>query len=119
MSPISLDHLSIKLENLKLSFVRPQAFYETSSSANPTTPLITAKTVFILVDIIVVAIISLLILLGYLLYRRQLKRKEKFTRACETTEPKMAAESNRTALMDNHSACASTTSTKEESTHTI
>ncbi|EFP86718.1 hypothetical protein PGTUg99_004100 [Puccinia graminis f. sp. tritici] len=116
MSPIIIDHL-MDLENLKTNFARPQALYETTPSTSHT-PLITAKTVVILIDIIIVVVISLLLLLGYYLYRRQLKRKENFTKSFETSEAKLAAESNR-AAMESRSMCPSTVVGDEESTHKV
>ncbi|EFP93898.1 uncharacterized protein PGTG_19926 [Puccinia graminis f. sp. tritici CRL 75-36-700-3] len=116
MSPIIINQI-VNLENLKLTFVRPQAFYQTSPDKSPA-PLITAKTVVILIDIIIVAIICILILLGYFLYRRQLRRKENLTKSFETSEAKIASESNHPA-MDSHSLCSSTTERKEESIYEV
>ncbi|WAR56367.1 hypothetical protein PtB15_7B215 [Puccinia triticina] len=117
MSPIIIDRL-VNLENLNLNFARPQALYETSP-ANSSTPLITARTVVILIDLIIVVFISLLLLLGYFLYRRQLKRKQKFTNSIETSEAEMASESKGAVIMDNHCTSATTVVEKEEPTSKI
>ncbi|KAH9454138.1 hypothetical protein MJO28_007131 [Puccinia striiformis f. sp. tritici] len=114
MSPLIIDHF-ISLENLKFNFARPQALYETHSSS-PSGHLITAKNVVILIDIIIVVVISLLLLLGYFLYRRQMRRKEDFTKSFETSEAKIAQESNQAAIGYN-SPSASTIAAEEESTH--
>ncbi|PLW10828.1 hypothetical protein PCANC_06885 [Puccinia coronata f. sp. avenae] len=113
MSPIIIDHL-ISLENIKFNFARPQALFETSSS-NSGLPVINKHTVAILIEIVVVAIIFIAVISGYFIYRRQLKRKQKFSQAIEESEAKIASESNR-AAMDSRigSSQSSTDSTTAE-----
>jgi uncharacterized protein YneF (UPF0154 family) len=48
-----------------------------------------------LIEIVVVAIIFIAVISGYFIYRRQLKRKQKFSQAIEESEAKIASESNR------------------------
>lgn len=74
MAPLKLRR-EIMPDHFKSNFARPQALLEVSSGKSSTSFHLTPRKIAILIDIILVVVICFLLLVGYCLYRRQLKRK--------------------------------------------